>query len=187
MVVELVVVLAVLLPLSLLGWLREAGSPDSGTRWQEIVDTLEWALPAAIALVWVLLEISMTSLRGQTPGKREMQIRVVGAERGAALVGIALWRSCTCQCCRTLTAKAGMTSSPGQSSSKHTRDLPEHQHPQQHPPHCRRSPPRHRVAVLDAQPEQTLAANKTQQGNAKPVGPERQLRTGRTGEAHHGH
>ena len=33
----------------------------------------------------------MTSLRGQTPGKREMQIRVVGAERGAALVRIALW------------------------------------------------------------------------------------------------
>ncbi|WP_419855820.1 RDD family protein [Candidatus Poriferisodalis sp.] len=78
---EVVVMLAVFLPLSFLGWGHDWGALFQGTL-GEAIDVLSWVLPASIAFTWLLYETVSTARGSRTLGKRAPGIEVVRAVDG---------------------------------------------------------------------------------------------------------
>ena len=79
---EGIVVVAVFLPLSLMGWGHDWGGLFHG-RLGETVDALVWVLPVSIAFMWLMYETVSTASGSRTVGKRGTGIAVVKAADGA--------------------------------------------------------------------------------------------------------
>ncbi|MXY03773.1 MAG: RDD family protein [Acidimicrobiales bacterium] len=86
--VAIVLELVVMVPLSLLLWLRGWGSDWGYGRpsfdGQDAIRTLLWLIPAVIALAWVFYETVSTWSGGQTLGKRAAGIATVRASDGSS-------------------------------------------------------------------------------------------------------
>ena len=90
---EVVIMVAVFSPLSLLGWGHDWGGLFQGSRGKTI-DVLVWVLPVVIALSWLMYETVTIASRGRTLGMRAPGIEVVRAADGARLpFGASFWRA----------------------------------------------------------------------------------------------